>query len=235
MKNLLNTIVFKSVALFAMIMLVAFAVTTSFNPLDQSSDIGGKSKDIIKHVTDYPITDIGGGGKGTSTTLKEDIGGSKGIKGEFISNKRMITDIGGRNSTTTGNFSVDDIGGRNGTGTGTSTGGEFQITDIGGRTTNTSDVYSHSDIGGRNSNGTGGEYTTLRYDIGGRGNELGTGNYFETSTDEYFLSDIGGRKDINTGNLTFDTIGGSRDHVIIRRIPIPFTSEIGGRSTTIGQ
>lgn len=151
MKNLLNTIVFKSVALFAMVLLVAFAVTTSFNPLNQSNDIGGKNKDIIKHAIDTPHADIGGGGKGTSTTLKADIGGSKGIKGEFIDNQDEISDIGGRNSTTSGNFSVEDIGGRNGTGT--STAGEFQITDIGGRST--TGEYSISDIGGRSTNSTG--------------------------------------------------------------------------------
>ena len=50
MKNLLNTIVFKSVALFAMVLLVPLAVTTSFNPIDQSNDIGGKNKDIIKLI-----------------------------------------------------------------------------------------------------------------------------------------------------------------------------------------
>jgi len=214
MKNLLNTIVFKSLALFAMVLLVAFAVTTSFNPLDQSNDIGGKNKDIIKHATDTHIADIGGGGKGTSTTLKADIGGSKGIKGEVIDNQYEISDIGGRNTITTGNFSVDDIGGRNGTGT--SSGGDFQIADIGGRTTKTSDLFSFSDIGGR-------------------GNELGTGHYFGNLTNQYHISDIGGRKDVTTGNLALNDIGGSRDHVIIRRIPVPFTSEIGGKSTTIGQ
>lgn len=160
MKNLLNTIVFKSVALFAMVLLVAFAVTTSFNPLAQSNDIGGKNKDIIKHATDNSISDIGGGGKGTSTTLKADIGGSKGIKGEFHSNSNKISDIGGRNTNTTGNFSVEDIGGRNGTGT--SSGGEFQITDIGGRST--TGEYSISDIGGRSTNSTG---NFASNDIGG--------------------------------------------------------------------
>jgi len=120
----------------------------------QTNEIGG-SKDnvIIKWESHRDSSDIGGGGKATSTTLK------------------------------------GDIGGRNGTGT--SSGGEFQISDIGGRTTNTSDV--HSDL------------------------------------------DIGGRKGIDTGNLTFADIGGSRDLVIIRRIPVPFTSEIEGISTSIGQ
>lgn len=217
MKNLLNTIVFKSLAVFAMVLLVAFAVTSSFNPLNPFNDIGGKDRDIIRYAPDNTnsiVDDIGGGGKGTSTTLREDIGGSKGIKGEIIDNQHEISDIGGRNSTTTGNFSVEDIGGRNGTGT--SSGGEFHITDIGGRTTNTSDLY-------------------LSSDIGGRGNELGTGHYLETSTDQYYISDIGGRKDINTGNLTFEDIGGSRDHLIIRRIPVPFTSEIEGIKDSTGQ
>ena len=206
MKNLLNTIVFKSVALFAMVLLVAFAVTTSFNPLDQSNDVGGKNKDIIKHATNIPIAIIGGGEKGTSTTLKADIGGSKGIKGEVIDNQYEISDIGGRNTNTTGNFSVDDIGGRNGSGT--STGGEFQITDIGGRSTTSTGNYTSNDIGGRGTN---------------------------TGTGEYSISDIGGRSTNSTGNFASNDIGGSRDHVIIRRIPIPFTFEIGGKSTTIGQ
>ena len=179
MKNLLNTIVFKSVALFAMVLLVAFAVTTSFNPMDQSNDIRS-------------------GVKVTSTTLKEDIGGSKGIKGEFALDEWKISDIGGRNSTTTGNFSAVDIG-------------------------------------GRNSNGTVGESHVICYDIGGRGNELGIGQYSGISKKKYAISDIGGRKDDVTGNVTFDAIGGSRYPIIIRRIPISFTSEIGGKSNTIGK
>lgn len=90
------------------------------------------------------------------------------------------------------------------------------------------EIYSTNEIGG-GKNSTGG--LQLTSDIGGRGGKgtsSGTGQL--TS-----ITDIGGRSTSTTGNYVFNDIGGSRDHVIIRRTPIPFSSDIGGKSNSIGQ
>lgn len=142
--------ILKSIVLVMFVFITTVTVGCSENSQKSVADIGGaRGQEIRKESVQGSITtDIGG--KSISTlqyygvTTPAEIGGSKTIKGEFLttsdiggkssgtiqfSEVAISTDIGGRNSTV-GIIALADIGGRNGILTGNVTDALF--TDIGG-------------------------------------------------------------------------------------------------------